>query len=110
TINVQNAAPVPAPSSFDIWYANASDDNVLDNATDADNDLLTAVQVGDNPQYASSFQLNPGGTFAYSRAVAGPLASSVYDSFSYRAFDGTVYSDPVTVSLRITDAPIAKDV
>ena len=109
TIHVQDGAPVASPASFGVWYTNATDANVLANATDADNDALTAVPQPGNLMYASSFTLNPNGTFSYVRAVQGPLIGTLNDYFSYRAFDGTLYSAPVVVTLNLTDTPIAKD-
>jgi hypothetical protein len=107
TIHVEDQAPVASASSFDVWSAagiSGGIANVLANATDPEVDTLTAVLVS-GPSYAASFALNADGTFSYQPAVVnGP------DSFTIKAFDGTLYSDPVTVTLNVTDTPIAKDV
>jgi VCBS repeat-containing protein len=79
--------------------------SVLANDTDAENDSLTAVLVS-GPANASSFTLNPDGTFTYVHN-GGETTS---DSFTYKANDGSLDSNTVTVSITITavnDAPVA---
>ena len=78
---------------------------VLDGDTDIDSVGLTASLVS-GPAHAASFTLNPDGSFSYAPSVNynGP------DTFTYRAFDGTAFSNPVTVTINVTpqnDAPVA---
>jgi len=66
---------------------------VLANDTDADGDTLTAELVQDVD--AGSLNLDPSGAFTYT----APTAFSGTASFTYRATDGLVASDPATVTL-----------
>lgn len=79
---------------------------VLANDTDIDGDPLTAVLVDDVSH--GSLALLADGSYSYT-----PAANyNGEDSFTYKAFDGTDYSDTVTVSLTVTavnDAPVAVD-
>jgi VCBS repeat-containing protein len=75
---------------------------VLANDTDPDGDPLTAVLVS-GPAHALDFSLNPDGSFSYQR-VAG---FSGADSFTYRAFDGSNFSDEVTVAFNVALRPEA---
>ncbi len=74
-----------------------NDNGVLANDTDPENNSLTAVLVT-GPAHASSFTLNANGTFSYTHN--GDSATS--DSFTYRAFDGTVEGNLATVTITIT--------
>ncbi|MGI8924420.1 MAG: post-COAP-1 domain-containing protein [Fimbriimonadales bacterium] len=70
---------------------------ILVNDSDPDSgDTLSVVQV-DRPAHASSFQLNPDGSFTYAPAVYFYGT----DTFTYRAFDGTAYSDVTTVHITV---------
>lgn len=81
-----------------------TDDGVLVNDTDPENDLLTA-QLIDGPQNASAFALNDDGTFTYT-----PQDGSVrMDSFTYQAFDGEGVSNQVTVTIILNAPPVAND-
>ena len=71
--------------------------SVLANDTDGDDDELTAEEV-DGPQHASSFTLNEDGTFTY----VHDGGEDTTDSFTYKVYDGTDYSDPATVTITIT--------
>ena len=113
TIHVQDQAPIASASSFDVWAAQGvttGTANVLANATDPENDALTAVLVA-LPTYAApnSFQLNVDGTFSYQLMADAPTTFNGQDSFSFMAFDGTLNSAPVTVTLNITDTAVGKD-
>ena len=68
---------------------------VNDSDPDAGNTLTAALLTG--PSHARSFQLNSNGSFSYVPAAGydGP------DSFSYHAYDGTLYSDSVTVNITV---------
>ena len=68
---------------------------VLGNDSDVEGDELSAVLVS-GPLHGS-LELNGDGSFRYT-AANGYVGT---DSFSYRASDGTVQSDPVVVSLEV---------
>ena len=79
---------------------------VLGNDTDVDN-LLAAVLVS-GPAHGL-LVLNANGSFTYTPAANynGP------DVFTYKAYDGTFYTDPVTVSIAVTsvnDAPTISNI
>ena len=106
---LDDVAPVanddPSYSTDEDTTLNAT--SVLANDTDANGDVLTAVQdVG--PAHAASFTLNPDGTFSYV-----PTANyNGSDSFTYHANDGTLDSNTATVTITINpvnDAPVAYD-
>ncbi|MDP8904391.1 MAG: S8 family serine peptidase [Chloroflexota bacterium] len=71
---------------------------VLGNDVDADDNTLTAVLVSGVSN--GSLTLNSDGSFSYESNVAGATT----DSFSYKAYDGTAYSEPATVSITISPA------
>ncbi len=80
---------------------------VLSNDSDADGDPLSAVLV-DPPAHSSPFTLNSDGSFNYTHNGS----ETTSDQFTYRAYDGTAYSNTVTVTITITpvnDAPVAKN-
>ena len=72
---------------------------VLANDDDPDNDDLTAV-LGDGPDHAQIFNLNPDGSFTYKPAAD----FNGSDGFSYHATDGALSSG--TVIATITVAPV----
>ena len=76
---------------------------VLANDSDPDLDPLTAVLVA-GPSHAASFTLNADGSFSYT-----PLANfNGTDSFTYRANDGSAFSNIATVTITVNavnDAP-----
>ncbi|SET60767.1 RHS repeat-associated core domain-containing protein [Nitrosomonas marina] len=70
-------------------------DGVLANDTDTENDSLTASLV--DAASDGVVNLNDDGSFSYT-----PNAGfSGTDTFTYRAFDGTGFSDPATVSITV---------
>jgi len=69
---------------------------VLDNDSDPDHDTLIALRVS-GPNHGT-LTLNANGSFAYT--PAGNFNDS--DSFTYRASDGTLTSNPATVTIRVT--------
>jgi VCBS repeat-containing protein len=79
---------------------------VLGNDSDPDGDNLSAVLVS-GPTHGS-LTLNPDGSFTYT-----PAANyNGTDSLTYRAGDGTLTSNPATVTITVTDsndAPTAVD-
>jgi VCBS repeat-containing protein len=79
---------------------------VLGNDYDVDGDPLTAVLVS-GPAHGT-LTLNPDGSFTYTPAenFCGE------DSFTYKAYDGALYSNVATVRITVTcvnDAPVAND-
>jgi large repetitive protein len=77
---------------------------VLGNDTDRDGDALSVIPVS-GPAHGS-LALNADGSFTYTPAanVSGP------DSFTYRVSDGSLTSEPATVSIGVeaaNDAPVA---
>lgn len=78
--------------------------SVLTNDTDAEGDALTAAKVSDPTN--GTLSLNSDGTFNYTHN-GGETTS---DSFTYKANDGSLDSNVVTVNITITpvnDAPVA---
>jgi uncharacterized repeat protein (TIGR01451 family) len=81
-------------------------EGVLANDSDADLDTMTAVLV-DNVTNGT-LALAPDGSFTYTPG----LDFFGQDGFTYKAFDGGLYSEVVTVTITITpvnDAPMAVD-
>ena len=72
---------------------------VLFTASDQDLDLLTAELVTGPAN--GSLALNPDGSFVY---TPNPNFNGT-DSFTYRTFDGSMYSAPATVTLSVTPVP-----
>lgn len=70
---------------------------VLANDSDPDDDALTAELVS-GPSNASFFQLNADGSFTYTP----PVYFVGEDSFTYRANDGTEYSEVATVHITVS--------
>jgi VCBS repeat-containing protein len=109
TVNGANDTPVANDDTYSV-----DEDNTLDvpapgvraNDSDADNDGLTA-ELAKKPK-SGSLTLNSNGSFVYT-----PDANYYgTDSFTYRAYDGTAYSDTATVTITISpveDATSAKD-
>lgn len=77
---------------------------VLINDSDVDSTSVTAVLMTNPTKGSLSFNTNGGFTYLPAANANG------LDSFTYRAFDGHTYSEPVTVTLTVkplNDAPIA---
>ena len=106
TITAVNDAPVANDDAGTVSEGGTlNGSSVLANDTDAENDALTAILVS-GPANASSFTLNPDGTYTY--VHNGGETSS--DSFTYKANDGSADSNVATVTITITavnDAPVA---
>ncbi|MGA7178783.1 MAG: DUF2341 domain-containing protein [Thiobacillaceae bacterium] len=105
------AADVPSRTS-NLDYTTAEDNplvvtlpGVLTLATDPEGSALTAALVS-GPGHASTFTLNPDGSFSYT-----PSANfNGIDSFVFAASDGSLNSPSATVYLTVTpvnDAPVA---
>ncbi|MFM9329975.1 Ig-like domain-containing protein [Paenibacillus mesotrionivorans] len=94
--NTTNTAPHAQWDDFDTNSNGAlvvPGPGVLANDWDADGDTLTAELVT-GPNYGV-LNLSPDGGFTYYCYTANIYS----DSFSYRVFDGTQYSDPVMVTI-----------
>ncbi len=102
-----NSAPVAAADA----YTTAEDTplsvgapGVLGNDSDPDGGSLSAVKVTDPAHGTLSFSSN--GSFTYT-----PYANyNGTDSFTYKAYDGTAYSNTVAVTITVTsvnDVPVA---
>ena len=104
TVNPQNDAPVAAANTYTKAEDTTWTGHVLTNDTDLDGDSLTAVLVRTVGHGNVSLQAN--GAFTYTPT----LNFNGTDSFTYQANDGTVSSNIVTVTIRITpvnDGPVA---
>jgi VCBS repeat-containing protein len=109
TVSSVNDAPVAQNDS----YTTAEDTSlvisapgVLGNDSDVDGDTLTAVLVS-GPSHGT-LTLNSDGSFTYTpeENFCGE------DSFTYKAYDGELYSNVATVTITVTcvnDAPVAED-
>jgi hypothetical protein len=75
----------------------------LSNTLDPEGDPMTARLVS-GPAYATSFALNPDGTFTYV-----PVPGTTSDSFTFLATDGWLNSAPATVTLQVSTGLIAHD-
>jgi VCBS repeat-containing protein len=108
TINVKavNDAPVSLADAFFLEEDTSVQGNVLTNDTDVDGQGLVAQLVA-GPEHGT-LTLNQDGSFSYE-----PNANfNGTDSFTYRAFDGTAFGDPQTVTLQVSsvnDVPVAVD-
>jgi VCBS repeat-containing protein len=110
TVAGVNDAPVANPESYATEEEEPlvvdAGDGLLDNDTDVENDSLTAVLVS-NPAHGT-LQLNLDGSFTYTPDT--DFAGT--DSFTYKANDGDLDSNTVTVSItveNVNDAPVAED-
>ncbi|HEX8120625.1 MAG TPA: tandem-95 repeat protein, partial [Solirubrobacteraceae bacterium] len=108
TIDPVNDAPVATGESFstdeDTPLSKTAAAGVLGNDTDVDGDTLNAVVVA-SPSNSSSFTLHPDGSFDYTPNTNFHGT----DSFTYKANDGALDSNTVTVNLTvnsINDAPV----
>jgi VCBS repeat-containing protein len=113
TVNLTVTGVNDAPAASGDAYSTAEDTaltvaapGVLGNDSDRDNDTLSAVTVS-GPSHGT-LALNANGSFTYT-----PAANyNGSDSFTYKAGDGTVESNPATVTITVTaagDAPTAAD-
>lgn len=104
-LRVANTAPVANADSFATANAtalNVSAPGVLGNDTDAEGNTLSASAV--TQPVHGTLSLSANGSFAYTpdAGYAG------VDSFTYRVYDGTLYSSATTVSINVAaHAPVA---
>jgi VCBS repeat-containing protein len=113
TVTIHVTCVNDAPVARDDSYTTTEDTplvvakpGVLDNDYDVDGDSLTAVLVS-GPAHGT-LTLNSDGSFTYTPAenFCGE------DSFTYKAYDGELYSNVATVTIHVTcvnDAPVARD-
>jgi VCBS repeat-containing protein len=110
TVTPVNDAPVAVADAYSVAEGgtlNPAAPGVLGNDTDVDSPSLTAVLVS-GPAHASSFMLNANGSFSY----VHDGSETLFDSFTYKANDGSLDSNTVTVSITVTpvnDAPVANN-
>ena len=112
-INITPVNDVPVANNDTATVAeggtiNMAAPGVLANDTDPDGpSALTAILVS-GPAHASSFVLNPNGSYTYIHDGS----ETTSDSFTYQASDGVATSNIATVSITITpvnDAPVANN-
>ena len=105
--NPVNDAPVATADSFSTnedTPLTVGAPGVLANDADIDSSTLTAAVVT-GPTHASGFALNPNGSFTYTPAPD----YNGSDGFTYKANDGTVDGNTVTVTINVVavnDAPV----
>ena len=106
SIEPVNDAPVGADDAFSGDEDTAISGNVLDNDTDVDSEGLVATLV-DGPENGT-FLLNGNGAFVFTPDTD----FNGTETFTYRASDGALASDLVTVTLTVdpvNDAPVAQN-
>jgi FtsP/CotA-like multicopper oxidase with cupredoxin domain len=101
-----NVAPTAQGESYSVAQGGSLTvpaPGVLGNDDDADGDALSASLVSGPAN--GTLNLNANGGFTYT--PAGTFTGTV--SFQYRAYDGALYSDPVTVQITVAvnQAPVA---
>ncbi|MEA2568913.1 MAG: hypothetical protein QOI24_914 [Acidobacteriota bacterium] len=110
TITPVNDAPVAVNDNVTVAEGgtiNMVAPGVLANDNDPDSPSLTAILVS-GPAHASSFALNPNGSYIY----VHDGSETTSDSFTYKASDGSLFSNVATVNITITpvnDAPVANN-
>ncbi|HEY7165683.1 MAG TPA: tandem-95 repeat protein [Candidatus Binatia bacterium] len=80
---------------------------VLENDSDADTGQTLTAEIVSAPAHAISFNLDPNGSFSYTPETN----FNGVDTFMYRIFDGTSYSNVAMVQITVTnvnDAPLAQ--
>jgi hypothetical protein len=101
TVTPINDAPLSQPDSYETGLADALSivaPGVLANDSDIELTPLT-VMLESAPMHAASFDLYASGAFTF-------LPQQDYiglDSFTYRAFDGELSSEPITVEITVFD-------
>ena len=112
TVNAVNDAPVSIADSLTVaeggtaFTLDGGATSLLANDSDAENDPLVAVLVT-GPTHGT-LTLNPNGTFSYVHNGS----ETTTDSFTYKANDGSVDGNLVTVNIKVTpvnDAPVSVD-
>ena len=105
TLNVRpvNDAPAAQDDLFEVTQNNTLTLPVLANDCDKDGDPLSVALVGSASHGVVEYDND--GSIKYTPASNFTGA----DSFTYRAFDGQAYSDPVTVTINVVPLKIAQD-
>lgn len=108
TINLTpvNDAPIGVPDSYSTTLNTplvVPAPGVLIFDFDPEGDPLTAVLVPDSGSLHGLLSLNANGSFTYTPNTG----YTGMDAFSYKAFDGFLYSNPVLVDLYVNIAPYA---
>ena len=108
TVNAVNDAPTPADDAYTTPHGQPLDvqasQGVLENDTDEEWDFLTAVLIA-SPLHGS-VTLDADGALIYI-ADTGYVG---FDSFTYKAHDGALFSETRTVSIEVTNAaPVTAD-
>ena len=105
TVNPVNDAPVAAAENYGtdvgITLTVPVGTGVLANDTDVEGTTLTASLV--TAPTSGLLTLNPNGSFTY----APPAGFAGVRTFAYRASDGALFSNTVTVTINIQGAPVA---
>jgi large repetitive protein len=104
TITPVNDAPVADPDAFTVAEGGTEDGTLT--GSDPENDELSFFVVSD-PLHGT-LVINADGTFKY----VHDGSETTSDSFTFRVFDGELYSSAATVTITITpvnDAPVAND-
>lgn len=95
-----NRAPVTTDDFYGMNQASSlsvPSPGALANDSDPDEDGLTAALVA-GPAHATSFQLNSNGSFTYTP----PPNFYGEDTFTYKAYDGTAFSEIATVHITVS--------
>ena len=101
-----NTRPVAAADSYTVAENSPlaiSTPGVLSNDTDAQNTALQAVLVSGTTHGVLTLSLNGGFTYTPSPDFSG------IDSFTYRAYDGSLYSTNATVSIKVTSSRLLEN-
>ncbi|MEI7667937.1 MAG: Ig-like domain-containing protein, partial [Erysipelotrichaceae bacterium] len=102
TVTPVNDAPVS--SDYDFYLAENGTINEQVFGSDPDSSVLTYERIGDPSHGSLTFYSD--GTFTYTQDGS----ETTFDSFTYRVYDGALYSGTATVNLYISnvnDAPVA---
>jgi hypothetical protein len=103
TISVTNTAPTATDKTYSVHSGNmlnvSSGTGLLSGAGDADGDNLTASMGATSPGHGYVMIMSDG-SFTYSPNTHYVGA----DSFTYKVYDGTLYSAEKTVTINVTDA------
>jgi uncharacterized repeat protein (TIGR01451 family) len=102
-VTVANEAPTVVADGYDMHWSDAGmvvvlENGVLANDSDANLNPITAEMVSDGSY--GTVSLAADGSFTYDST---PGYKGTGDSFTYRAYDGIVYSDPVQVTITFTN-------
>jgi hypothetical protein len=108
TVTEVNGAPVAVDNAYGTLknqVLNVSAPGVLGNDTDADlpANTLTAVLVADIPAGEGTLVLASSGAFSYTP----PAGFTGATSFTYKVYDGALYSGIATVTITVTDSNLA---